>query len=134
MRIADPKRFGTHLMLLRKNAGITLDTACQKMGMDKKMYAAVEQGRMGKTFDLDDDLVDELMNWLPGFSPATAPGVTGPPIRKQDVDRDGDGKPPSDRDRMMRRGEAAVQPRSSGPTQQQPYQGLNRAIKNPKGG
>jgi hypothetical protein len=126
--IADPKRFGTHLMLLRKNAGITLDSACEKMGMDKKIYASIEKGFLGK--GLEDDIIDELMNWLPGFSLATSPGVTGPPIRKSDVDRDADGKPPSDRDRILRRGEAApAQQRTQSSSQRQPYQGLDSALK-----
>jgi hypothetical protein len=132
MRISDPKRFGTHLMLLRKNAGITLDDACARMEMDKRVYAAIEAGEFSKkTMDIDDDLIDEWMDWLPGFSPATSPGVHGPPIRKSDVDREADGKPPSDKDRMLRRGEAAPQqPRMQGHAQRQPYQGLSSAVDN----
>lgn len=124
MRIHDPKRFGTHMMLLRKNAGISLDQACEKMGIPKKLYAAIEAGKIGR--ELDDEMIDEWMSWLPGFSPATAPGVTGPPLRRADLDRDGDGKPPSDRDRILRRGEAAPKPqrsRSALPSSR-PYQGL----------
>jgi hypothetical protein len=87
-------------MILRKEAGITLDEAFERMKEfceTKRQYEGLEKGLMSG-FSMD--FVDTLMDWLPNFSLATSPGVFGPPIRKEDLFRDG---PMSDRDRIMRR-------------------------------
>ncbi len=90
MQIHDPVLFGAHVRELRMRAGLTLPLLV-KMIVDKsrgdvelhpKLLDALERGMGGKA--VDDDLIDALMDVLPGFSPSTAPGVnaSGRPVRE----------------------------------------------------
>jgi hypothetical protein len=84
MQVHDPKKFGLHLGRLRSAAGLSIPfmvkaiTRASEGSIDlhPKLWHMIEVGGGGT--QIDDDLIDTLMDCLPGFSPATAPGVTGP--------------------------------------------------------
>jgi len=82
MRIHNPRQFGIYLMRRRKAAGINLQVLAQKLEIHPKIIGAIEQGIGGQ--EIDDDLLDELVENVPGFSLALAAGVSPPPtpVRK----------------------------------------------------
>jgi len=84
MQIHDPKKFGYHLRTLRQQSGMPIPLLIKmisaksdgEIDLHPKLWAAVEDGMGG--FSIDDDLIDVLMDCLPGFSPASSPGVNAP--------------------------------------------------------
>lgn len=94
MRVFNSRKFGAHLMLLRNKAGLKPNVVFEKLGMHPGVYRKIEAGEIS---EIDDDIIDALMDVLPGFSPATADGVTMPSVSKDVLDQDG--SPTIDNDR-----------------------------------
>ena len=77
MRIEFPNLFGSHLITLRTTAGVPMQEVARRLGMDPRMYYAIEQGRVEA---VDDDILTELEDHLPGFRLSIAPGIHGQPV------------------------------------------------------
>lgn len=84
MRIHNPRQFGLTLMKRRKAAGIPLMHLAEKVDIHPKILGAIERGIGGR--ELDDDLLDALVENVPGFSLAIAPGVQPAPIPLRELD------------------------------------------------
>ena len=82
MRIEHPKRFGAYLMAKRKESGLHPRLVAEKVGIDQRTLYLIETGQIGGQVgaEIDDDILDGLTDAIPGFSVATSPGVTGPPM------------------------------------------------------
>ncbi len=91
MRIHNPKRFGMHITLKRKEAGLHPRAVAQAVGIDQRMLFAIEQGQVGGPdgADIDDELLEALTDAIPGLSLATSPGVTGRPLTKAELEDGG---------------------------------------------
>jgi hypothetical protein len=93
MRIHNPRQFGICLMRKRKEAKIPLMTLANTVDIHPKILAAIEQGIGGQ--EIDDDLLNEIVENVPGFSLAIAHGVQPPaiPVRKLEDRENPKGKP-----------------------------------------
>ena len=89
MRIYNPKEFAKGLEAVRKKAQVSWSTVAKKMegemGLHQGTFRAIVTG---KAQDIDDEVLDTLMDALPGLSLATCPGVYEPATKLKDLDRD----------------------------------------------
>ncbi len=88
MLLYDEKEFGLNLVEIRKVAGRTWQQVAKvletKIGVHPKHYISIEMGKAGK--EIDDKIIDELMDILPGFSPSSMRGVFPPTKEVKDIE------------------------------------------------
>lgn len=80
MHLYDEVAFGRNLTILRKNCGLTWQAVAKRLedsiGLHQRHYVAIEMGKAGK--EIDDQIIDELMDTVRGFSPGRMHGVNPP--------------------------------------------------------
>ena len=76
MKIYDPKKFGEFLSNARQKAGVPIAKIVKETGVSQGHYLALENGACG--YNISDEVLDELMDLIPGFSLALADGVFEP--------------------------------------------------------
>jgi len=81
MRLHNARQFGIYLMRKRKAAKIPLMHLAETLEIHPKVLGGIEGGM---SESVDDDLLNELVEHVPGFSLAIAPGVQAPavPVRE----------------------------------------------------
>jgi hypothetical protein len=78
MRIHDPRVFGAHIKSLREEGLVTVNDMAKATEMDPDMYRRLEAGMIGSS--ITGEMIDVLVEAIPGLSLATSPGVFPPSI------------------------------------------------------